>query len=232
MSAIDRFRVALHRQPPANPLPDRLSAAGATALDVDAVVVTVISDDDFAYPAGVSGPLAGLAEGVQFTSGDGPCWTAHDTGAPVTATAEEIAFRWPRMYGSLIARTPFRGAVSVPLRSGDARLGSLDAYVCDADGPLRVDLADCRAVADVVAAELLAAGPPALPEWTPGAPTSPRDIVMVAVGILAGAHGMTITGALELLRSYAVSRTATADEVARQIVDRTLLPGDLTRRTG
>ena len=83
-----------------------------------------------------------------------------------------------------------------------------------------------------VALAAAVARPRVLPEWAAGPSASPRTMVMVAVGILAGAGALHTTEALELLRGDAVARTATADEVARRIVDRTLPAGDLTGRTG
>ena len=70
-----------------------------------------------ASPLGASSPDAARAERLEFTVGTGPCLHAHDTGQPVFVVEDDIRRRWPAFADLLFAETPFRGIVSLPLRS-------------------------------------------------------------------------------------------------------------------
>ena len=85
-------------------------------------------------PLGASDDVAAIAERWQFTMGEGPCVPACASGGAVVATGAMIAGRWPLLYQELIARTPYRAVLSLPLRYRPTGVGALDLHLLQEDG--------------------------------------------------------------------------------------------------
>src|ERR1700712_875929 len=121
-------------------LPARLMRAAAAALPIAAAGISGFT------PAGHRVPM-----------GEGPCLSVHGTGEALLATDEIIAQRWPTFHAELVARTPFRSILSVPLDQpglgGDA---AMDLYYEHPDQLLEAEqLEDVQDAADVTAVLLV-----------------------------------------------------------------------------
>jgi hypothetical protein len=234
MDVTSRFSTALSdARVPAAASPggtaDRVSTACAEVLQAAGASVCVISPDGFHLPVSISDRLAGLGESLQFTTGDGPCVDAHVGGDVVRATRSVLAARWPLFHDRLTTLTPFRAVVAVPMRAGGTRLGSVDLYFCSDEELAALDLDEGRVVVALVADMMVAGDNDAAPQWMDTAFLTPRNGVMIALGMMEVKLGVGTEAALTLLRTYALAVDATVDDVARRVMDRTVDPAALTR---
>jgi hypothetical protein len=155
---VEDFHVALAALaaefPGSELLPERLARACAQVLPVDGAGISLFFASDRRLPLGASDAASAEAERLQFTAGEGPCLTSHATGDVVLADAATLRARWPGYNDALVARTPIRGSLSLPLRDELRGIGALDLYVVSPRevASLRVD--DALAVAAQVAAVL------------------------------------------------------------------------------
>ena len=218
-------------------LPDRLARACAAVLPIDGAGLSAYFSADRRLPLGASDPTAATAERLQFTVGEGPCLSAHATGMPVLADEAELQARWPGYYDVLVAHTPVRGVISLPLHGGLEDVGALDLYL-DAPGDIRVlGLADSltvtAALSDAFAAAM-AAEPHTEngPAWLDAPGAGRRAQVWQAVGFINVGLGMPSPDALALLRGYAYGHDLDLDEVAEAVLERRLTLDELAMRTG
>ena len=166
-------------------------------------------------------------ERLQFTVGEGPCLSAHAEDRAVVADETTIATRWPAFYDSMVARTPVRGCIALPLQGELRGIGALDLYVVPPRDIATLGLHDALVVADEVAAVLRAQSLAARragggPTWVDAPATDRRAIVWQAMGFVNAGLEVDSTDALAILRGYAYAEGQDVDEVARQVVDREL----------
>lgn len=181
-------------------------------------------------PLGSSDETAAQAERLQATLGEGPCLTAAAREEPLVADLSTIADRWPIFHRELIARTPFRSVMSVPIRAAHGTcFGALDLYATGDDLPSGLSVAEITCgIADPMAAILLdqprVDGAAALAPWLSNGPASSRMHVWVAVGILVEHAGLADADALAALRAHAFRQGTTLDEIAHQLMSEALQP--------
>ncbi|MGQ7297741.1 hypothetical protein [Quadrisphaera sp. KR29] len=100
---------------PAERRADRLAGAAAGLLGVDAGGVSVLLAPQMSVPVGVSDAGAEMAERVQFSVGEGPCWAAYQTGIAMLvddlagASGEGGALPTAQTGGSTAPPSPGRG---------------------------------------------------------------------------------------------------------------------------
>lgn len=233
MDVLTRFRVgfqALADSPmgAAELLPSRLTAASCTALPGVCAAGVSLFSDLLRVAIGASDSDAALAQQLQFTVGDGPCFAAHETNRVVLAGGEELTARWPVFAEQLTARTPFRSIVSMPLTAGLTGLGTLDLY-----SPERPDLAGVvvsealRVAAQIsvqLTAEPLIVGEAGVlgPPWLFGPASRARFLVPIALGMLTSRAEIGFADALAVLQAHAFAEGRTLDELAEGIVDRSV----------
>lgn len=132
MTVADRFRTALFQGRPGpsdTELPQRAARACVQALAVTGAGISLIQDD-FRVPLGASDEVAGYAERLQFTHGEGPCLQAYASAEPVTLGAAAMRERWPVFAADLVAHTPYRCIISLPiLRTTPGGGGAIDLYL-------------------------------------------------------------------------------------------------------
>ena len=136
---VARFAAQVRDQPPEwvapGWLPARLARAAVQVLPgVAGAGISVLAGRGVRIPLGASDDVAAIAERWQFTMGEGPCVPACAIGAAVVATGAMIAGRWPLLYQELIARTPYRAVLSLPLRYRPTGVGALDLHLLQEDG--------------------------------------------------------------------------------------------------
>ena len=243
MGLAERFTVALAAEAAGEEddghlLPDRLARTAARVLVVDGAGLSVQFGSHGRCPLGASSADAARAEHLQFTVGDGPCLLALATGHPQFLVAEDIHRRWPLFADRLLAQTPYRGIVSLPVRHALAGTGAIDLFLVDPAAVARLDVFDAVAVGDLVSAALTDAAVWSTwseaegPDWLHSPAAVRRAAVWQAVALTSAALDVGATEALAVLRAHAEAGDRNLDSVAADLVSGRLVPADVARRPG
>jgi len=210
-------------------LPVRLARACARSLAVDDAGLSLVDASQQRVPLGASSDVAEVAERLQFTVGAGPCITAQETREPVFAVEEDLRRRWPVFTELLIAETPFRAVVALPLQPALAGAGAIDLYFRTSAEVLDLEVFEAMAVGELVTSALGDAAvwsewtPAEGPEWMHGPVPQRRAAVWEAIGKLSVELELGAQDALTLIRAHAYGAGVTVDDVAAD-----LLSGRLT----
>lgn len=208
---------------------DRACRACAEALSVTGAGIILLAGGEHRTSLGISDEVERVIEEAQFTLGEGPCIDAARLDVPVHEPdlAASGRARWPIFTPRALA-AGVAAIFALPLRMGTARVGAMNLYR-NQPGPLsETQLADAVAVAGLVAHAVLTLQADA-PTGTlaPGlADVALRAVVHQASGMVAVQLGTTVTEALIRLRGYAYAHDRSVDDVAAQVVARTLRFGD------
>ncbi len=174
--------------------------------------------------------VSNLIEDLQYTLGEGPCVDAHQQDRVVAEPdlADPLTSRWPA-FRPPVLDAGVRAVFGFPLAVGRARLGALNLYRAEA-GPLTAEQhADALVMADVVARWVL--------EAQAGAPfgTVAKELevsadfhfaVHNAAGIVSVQEDISVTEALIRLRAHAFSKDRPVNDVAQDVIARTLRLGE------
>jgi hypothetical protein len=218
-------------------LPVRLARACAELLPVAGAGLSVFFAPDRRLPLGGSDPIADTAERLQFTVGEGPCLTAHGTGQPVVADEDALRERWPAFHDALVARTPIRGIISLPLHGALHDIGALDLYLQPPGQVRDLGLADALAVTTALSDCFAAAmdSEPRTesgPSWLDAPAAGRRAMVWQAVGFVSTGLEMQSTDALAVLRAHAFVHGLDLDDVAGSVLERRLSLAELSQAAG
>jgi hypothetical protein len=214
-------------------LPERLARAAVRVLPVDGAGISVHAGAAGRTPLGASSSVAALAERLQFTTDQGPCMQAHADRQPVFVVEEDIRRRWPAFAQRLLAETPYRGAVALPLQSALAGRCALDLYFVDSGEVARLDVFDAIAVGELMTSTLSDAviwttwSESAGPDWLHSPAAARRAAVWQAVGELGMAMEVDASQALAALRAHAAATGRSVDDVAHDLLTGPLSPADL-----
>ena len=203
---------------------DRVCAACTEALSVTGAGISLLSGDQ-RTSLGTSDDVAGTIEEAHFTLGEGPGVDAARLGVPVHEPDLAAAglTRWP-MFAAQALGAGVAAVDALPLRAGTAHIGTMHLYR-DRTGPLAApQLADALTVAALVTHTVLTVQADA-PTGTLAAPLAEipfRRVVHQATGMIAAQLDISVTDALARLRSHAYAHDRPIDDIAAQIVARTL----------
>ncbi|GAA4304736.1 hypothetical protein [Klenkia terrae] len=237
MTAASRFTEVLARlvgEPDRDDLlPDQVAAACVAALPVDGASLSYTLLPDRRLPLGASDLQAAAAERLQYATGEGPCLTAQQIRGVVVAPLEELKGGWPLFAVQLVAHTPYRCVVALPVGGALAGVAALDLYLRDPGTPTAGTLADVAAVAELVG-EVLAddlAGEEdivlGLPRSFRALPIVERHRVWLAVGHISGQRALTTSDALSLLRGAAFTLGLDLETTANRVLSGELVIPDL-----
>jgi hypothetical protein len=227
VTLVENFRTAVAACAAALPgvelLPERLTRACAQVLPVDGAGISLFFLTDRRLPLGASDPAAAEAERLQFTVGEGPCLTSHAEGRPLVADEDALRSRWPAYYDALVAHTPIRGTMSLPLTDELRGIGALDLYVVPPRDTAALSLGDGLRISEEVSAIFHAEGrrghdPADGPAWLDAPAAERRSTVWQAIGYLNAGLGVSSTDALALLRAHAYAEDRDVDDLARRLV--------------
>jgi hypothetical protein len=203
----------------------------ADFLAVSGAAITLMAAD-VAAPLCASGPVAGRLEDAQLTTGEGPGPDAFRTGRPVHVPLMDsvTSARWPA-FGEIAAAHGIGAAFSFPLSTPGANVGVLSLYRASA-GALSTDqLADARALVQVLTEAVLSlqddAPVGALAAEIDGA-VAYRAETYQASGIVAVQLGIGADDAMVRLRAFAFAHDRPLDSVASAVVDGSLRFDDET----
>lgn len=207
-------------------IPQRLCVVAVRLLPVIGASVSLRSNG---MPVGLSASSeqASHLAAVQATLGDGPCFHAFRSRAPVLAadlTAGRDVLRWP-VFAQQATAAGVRAVYSFPLGNDAVCVGTLDLYR-DTPGALGDrDLRTAQIVAGVMTVALVTlprgeeAGPDGDERWLSGLATDYDDVYQ-AVGMIMAQRRVSTDEALARLRAHAFAHNRTALEVARDVISR------------
>ncbi|MEV6275862.1 ANTAR domain-containing protein [Nocardia sp. NPDC051832] len=173
------------------------------------------------WPWSVTGADAARIEGLQAVAAAGPAVFAFATGVPVPLPDLTTPCpRWPE-FAAAMTRESIAGAmVSVPLRLGMARLGTLDLFDPDPEMAAPSTISAARRLAELVTAQLVSAQSVRAKGWL----TPPRGSVLIhqAAGMVIAHLHVGAPEAYARLRSLAARQGLSLSEVAERIIERRL----------
>ena len=236
MTIAEEFAAAYQRNmavwPGARLAPTAVAAAMVELTDADGVGLSVF--DTYGDPVliGASCADSTLAERLQFTVGQGPCYHAHRTGAAVLATEAGLADNWPTYHDLLVTQTAFRSVAAMPLRGPMFKMAAIDLLFHDPRAapqtPLPLIAVLCHYVtaalieADLIGDDERSTPPPGADDGGPVWLSSPTGVargqVMVAAGMLVDHLGVSAAAAVKILKARAYSTHTTTDDVAAALV--------------
>ncbi len=170
-------------------------------------------------------------EGLQFTLGEGPCYEAFHTGAPVLVPdlAVDVATSWPVFAHEAAMHAGSQDVAAVfafPLRTGAVSIGALDLYRTE-PGWLSYDqIATALQLVDLAAMALLSIRFGDTAEELAELPHT-RVEVHQATGMLISAWQISAEEALARLRAAAYATGRLINDIAADLVNRRLTPTDL-----
>jgi hypothetical protein len=213
-------------------LPVRLARACVAVLPVDGAGLS-LRHEELRIPLGASDDAASMAERLQFTQGEGPCLEAANHQRIVIGGSDQLRDRWPAFAAELVARTPYRAVLALPLRLDETTHGAIDLFFADPDRLTDVGLADAATLAENVGEVLQFArrldsreafgrtGEPE-PDWLFSSSVEDRGVVWTAMGMLMVRFNVTAADALASLRAHAYGHDVLVDDVSAQLVQGTL----------
>jgi len=93
----------------------------------EAVSITLVRGDK-AFTAAYSGEMALAADELQYEQGYGPCMDAGRGGVVLRVDDMATEERWPDYVSHVLAETPVRSSLSVPLPYQGATIGAINIY--------------------------------------------------------------------------------------------------------
>jgi GAF domain-containing protein len=216
-----------------------LSELCAEVVGVHGASITLMVDNDHRGCLGASDSAMATVEDLQFTLGEGPCIDACRTGRMVAEPdlARLHRRRWPAFSPPAVA-VGVAAVFALPLLARGVCLGALDLYN-RVPGPLdEGQLIEAEAVAEVVSHVVLAVQADVAPGSLAEAFEAALDVRAVAhqaAGMIAVQLDVPLTEGLVRLRAHAYGCERPVNDIARDVVGRTLRFDGLdgaTRRAG
>lgn len=225
----ERLQRILDRLEPASggePGTARLCEVAAEVTEMSGAGIMLMSGDVARGSVCSSNNVSALLEDLQYTLGEGPCADAYRLNRPVgepdlaePATARWLAFSPPALAAGV------RAVFGFPVQVGVAKLGSLNLYRNTPGALTDEQHAEALVMADVAARAVIAMQTEAplgavAVELEQGA--NLRFVVHQASGMVSVQLGVSITEALIRMRAYAFSHDLLLDDVANEVVARTM----------
>ncbi|MEY9857812.1 hypothetical protein ABH935_003425 [Catenulispora sp. GAS73] len=207
--------------------PSDLMAAACETLGASGTALTLFGTDQTEVLTAASNRASRTAQHLEFTFGQGPARETVRLHRPVTAAGSEIAATWP-IYGPAVEQLGIRAVATVPVAMAGSTLGALTVF----DPPMThgPDLETFQAAADTLIASLepapLTDAYGDIKRWP--ALVSQADlwtVVNQAAGMVSVQCHCATADALALIRAHAFAEDRPVDDVAIDIVNRTLRLG-------
>ena len=202
----------------------RVCRAASRELSASGVGVTVMADGGVRGISVASGPAGEQVEELQFVLGEGPCIDAFAARHPVLTAdlTSEAMTRWP-VYGPAAYAAGVRAVFAFPLQFGAARLGVMEVIRGRPGSLTDNERTTALVFADVTVEALLAYQEGAAGRDDDGdLNVLRRNRLFQAQGMVMVQLGISIGEALVRMRAHAYAENRRLDDVARDVVDRTL----------
>lgn len=194
-------------------------------FDVDAVGIMLANQQQELEVVVSTSEASALLGLLQLEAGEGPCVESYETGRTVwVADREEMRRRWAR-FAEESERAGFASVHSVPLRSREAVLGSMNLFRTEPGRLNEQDAVAARALTDVATISILQqrdADQAARTQQQLQQALDSRIAIEQAKGFLAHTHRVDLDTAFAMLRAHARSHGLLLQDVARAVIERRL----------
>jgi len=195
--------------------------AGTFALD--AAGITLANQERELEVVAATSTRTALLELMQLEAGEGPCVEAFADGEPRRAgSADEMRRRWPS-FAAAAEAAGFVSVHSIPLRSREAVLGSMNLFRSEPGALADRDLAAVRALTDVATISILqqrSTDQAARTQEQLRRALDSRVAIEQAKGFLANTHEVEPDVAFSLLRRWARANNVLLQDAARAVTER------------
>ena len=195
------------------PILQMVSATGASVATMGYLPVETVAASD---------SRAARLDEAQFDLGEGPCWDAVDTRAPVLQPdlQESGAARWPALVHSL-QREDIGGLYAFPMTVGSLVMGAVDLYRTGSQPLLNDEVFRATAIAAVLGPYVLRRALARIAGDEPAPDESPfsRRMVHQATGFVMAQLGVSASEAEMLIRGRAFASGRTMRETASGIIE-------------
>jgi hypothetical protein len=218
----DEFQTAIDRLRSAAPRDSQLAEPFVELFQVSGTSVSTIGDLLGSQTVAATNRQAARLDEVQFDLGEGPCWDAIGSGAPVL----EPDFRtrgwkeWPA-FTAAIAADPVTSLFAFPMLIGPLKVGAIDLY---AASHMELGDVECRraaVMADVVGRRILEAALADTAEEYREDTSNPfsRRLVHQATGMVLAQLGVSADDAVLVMQAHAFGTGLSMMDVANRILD-------------
>ena len=194
-------------------------------LDVAAVALMLVDEKEALRVVASSNEASHLIELFELESNEGPAIVCYRTGAQVVNQDLEGSGRlWPR-FAAEAARTGFRSAHAVPMRSQGEVIGALSLFRAEHAVLDDRDVVAAQALADVATIAILQQRTVRRGELVNRqlqAALNSRILIEQAKGMIAERAGIDVERAFERLRRTARSNNRHLSELAADVVNGTI----------
>jgi GAF domain-containing protein len=199
--------------------------AAVDLFAVDAAGIMLANQDDELEVVVSTSERSAFTGLMQLEAGEGPCIDSYREGTTVTvADRDEMHRRWPR-FAEASERAGYASVHSVPLRTRDQVLGSMNLFRNQPGTVAERDAVAARALTDVATITILqqrSADHAARTQAQLQRALDSRIAIEQAKGFIAHTHGVDLDTAFALLRGYARSHNLLLRETAQRVTDRTI----------
>ena len=204
----------------------RLCRACVDLIAVTGAAIMLMDEQGNASSLGLSDDVTGVVEDLQFTLGEGPGIDAHALSRPVLGPRldDSLNGRWPTFAPAAVDRG-IQAAFAFPLQVGAVRLGALDLYHSRPGALDQAQFTDAATMADIITRAVIAVQAGASPGELAAEMNDEgflRSQVYQASGMVSKQLDVSIGDALLRLRAYAYAESRPINDVASDVVERTL----------
>lgn len=201
---------------------DRICEATRLVAGADGAAVSLAQPDGGLERVSLSSAGHGAArlEEIQDAFGEGPAFDALLGDVAVDVSSVEMVSRWPLFAGSVIRDVHVVRVCAVPMHGGADVLGVLTLILAHA-GPFAFGRRELAFLADAAASALSARSP--ADHLVTQLAWDGRSAVNRATGMVMAQLAIPAVDALALMRAHAYAIDATLQDVARQVLQRTLV---------
>ena len=202
-----------------------LSEPFLTVLPVTGAAVSVLVGSGQSTVSTTDAVATRLDE-IQFDLGEGPCWDAMSTRAPVLSPdfAGEHSGPWP-LFREGVRRDPIgtdvRALFAFPLYVGSLNIGAIDLYADEPRHLEEIEVERVSKLAALVSWQVLRRVIGEDPSQEDLSPLSRREVHQ-ATGMVLAQLDISAEEAIVLLRAHAFSTGRAVRDVARDVVERKL----------
>jgi hypothetical protein len=220
MRMVDDFTAALEALERSSHLPERYSEPFLQFLPVSGASVSTLGEVLGSETISATDGRAARLDEVQFDLGEGPCWDAMRSAAPIAETALRSTgrTRWPAFVAA-VQDEAVSSMFAFPLVVGPLKLGAIDLYSVD---PVSLDADDSQrasALAAIIGRHVLREALASSDRTEIDANPRSRRTIHQATGVVLAQLGMSPEDALLMIQGHAFAANRSMMDVATEIVE-------------
>jgi len=193
-----------------------------SVLPVTGAAISVLNSEMGQFTVSYTDDTAEWLDELQFDLGEGPCWDALSSRAPVLRPrVVEAGAEWPLFTNAVAGNRAVASMFAFPLALGTLEIGAVDLYTSttiELDEAQVAKASDLATIATWQVLRTILSTDAAILEG----PVSSRREVHQATGMILVQLGTSAEDALLLLRAHAFATGRSVLDVATDVVDRRL----------